>query len=902
MVLIISVVSLFKIELFEKRYTGFLPMDNNFLKKITNVIEDNISNEQFGVSELAGEIGMSRSNLLRKVKKQTGLSVSQFIRNVRLHKADEMLRGESFNVSEISYKVGFSSPSYFIRCFREYYGYPPGETVKNNLDNNIDLDVNQPGQSHQLCAIMFTDIEGYTALMQQDENMAVEFRSRHREVFNPITKKYRGKILQYYGDGTLSTFNSAIDAVRCGIELQQAFAEEPKIPVRIGIHSGDIIFTEDDIIGDGVNVASRIESLAPAFGICISDKVYDEVKNQSGIRTTSLGTFELKNVDKPMEVFAISNPGLVVPERDQVVGKLKREAVNNGKTSDSIIKRTGLKWLVVFLAIVIAGFLMWVSGIFDKSAHQSIANDISKKSIAVLPFINDSDDSSNVYIINGLMESTLNNLQKIKDLRVISRTSVEKYRNNPKSISEIAKELNVKYIIEGSGQKNGDQIMLTIQLINALDDKHIWSEQYTRQIEDIFMLQRDVAKKITTEIQAFITPEEEQRINKLPTENPVAYDFFLKGLDLLNKRTQAGLENSISYFWKAMEQDENFARAYSGVAIAYYFLDEHQLEKTYTDSINYYADKALFLDPQLPQGLIAKALFYMINHEYELAIPYFEKALEYKPNYDLVYTFLVDLYTNHYPNTEKYLEYALKGLEIDALAYDSATLSYSYLHISNAFIQSGFAKEALFYIDKSLSYLDNNIYSHYVRAYIMYAKEKDLHRLNERLLNTLKKDTNRLDVMQEVGKSFYYLRDFKNAYQYYQKFIELKTAYNLDIYNVENAKIGVVFAEVGFLEESNKIFETFKVYAENDKSIYKHINLATYYAYKNDKEKAIEHFKLFSQQDNYHYWIILFLDIDPLMDNVRDLPEYKKTNRDVETKFWENHKKIRRSLEEKRLI
>lgn len=184
----------------------------------------------------------------------------------------------------------------------------------------------------------------------------------------------------------------------------------------------------------------------------------------------------------------------------------------------------------------------------------------------------------------------------------------------------------------------------------------------------------------------------------------------------------------------------------------------------------------------------------------------------------------------------------------------------------------------------------------------MYAKEKDLHRLNERLLNTLKKDTNRLDVMQEVGKSFYYLRDFKNAYQYYQKFIELKTAYNLDIYNVENAKIGVVFAEVGFLEESNKIFETFKVYAENDKSIYKHINLATYYAYKNDKEKAIEHFKLFSQQDNYHYWIILFLDIDPLMDNVRDLPEYKKTNRDVETKFWENHKKIRRSLEEKRLI
>jgi AraC-like DNA-binding protein len=192
-------------------------MENDFLDKITKVIEENMSNEQFGVTELAGEISMSRSNLLRKVKKMTNLSASQFINQVRLSKAMGMLNETSLTVSEVSYEVGFSSPSYFIKCFRDHYGYPPGEAGKRNLDIK-DTEIGKIGsETHQLAAIMFTDIEGYTALMQQDEAKALVFRNRHREVFKKITDKYKGKILQYYGDGTLSTFNSAIDAVKCGI-------------------------------------------------------------------------------------------------------------------------------------------------------------------------------------------------------------------------------------------------------------------------------------------------------------------------------------------------------------------------------------------------------------------------------------------------------------------------------------------------------------------------------------------------------------------------------------------------------------------------------------------------------------------------------------------------------------
>jgi class 3 adenylate cyclase/TolB-like protein/Tfp pilus assembly protein PilF len=874
---------------------------NDFLDKITEIIEENIANDQFGVSELAFEISMSRSNLLRKIKKLTKLSASQFISQVRLKKAMEILKTTSLTISEVSFKVGFSSTSYFIKCFRDFYGYPPGEAGKRGVKESDSEQTTLPSQNHQLAAIMFTDIEGYTALMQRDEATAIEFRNRHREVFNAVTKKYHGKILQYYGDGTLSTFTSAIDAVRCAIEMQLAFQGDPHIPVRIGIHTGDIIVSKEDIIGDGVNVAARIESLAAVGSIYISEKVYDEVKNQSGIQTISMGVFELKNVEKPIEVFAITNPGLVIPEREE---KLKDDSGNGDKGYKTKVNKIGFKWIFIPIATILVMYLVYSSNIFEKINQVNTVTDLtnSKKSIAVIPFINDSNDSTNIYIINGLMESTLNNLQKIKNLRVISRTSTEKYRNNVKSIPEIARELNVKYIVAGSGQKIGDQILLNIQLIDAEADKHLWSEQYQREAKDIFELQMEVAKNIADKIEVIITPEEVARMNKLPTNDLVAYDYFLKGLDLLNKPIPEYLDSSIVYFEQAIEHDNQFARAYAAIAMAYFLLDEGHAEKKYAEKINYHADQALLFDSQLPQSLIAKALFYMHSREYELAESYFEKALEYNPNYDLVFVFLVKLYVDYLPNTEKYLEYALRGLEIDISAYDSIIKSFSYLHISNAFIQSGFIKEAEKYINKSLEYYPDNLFSEYVKAYILYAKNRDIQQTKQLLIEALNKDSTRLDILQEIGKINYFMRDYESAAHYYNKYIQIKDLLKLDIYNTENAKIGFVFSMVGQTEESEKYLLEFKDYAENDKSIYKHISLAAYYSFYGDEEKAIEHLKLFSDQEHYHYWTIIFIHLDPLFDNLRDLPEFKAITNDLETKFWQRHEQIKLSLEEKELI
>lgn len=687
-------------------------VNNDFLKKLKELIEENLSDDRFGVSELAAKAGMSRSNLLRRVNKLTGLSASQFIRNVRLEDAMGLLQEGSYNVSEIAFRVGFSSSSYFIKCFREHYGYPPGEAGKR-------------------------DLSGPEAHLTTSVQPSPEGGSRRRRIL---------------------LAGAAVVLIACTVIL---------------------------LI-------------------------------------------------------------LVQPLKGR-----EREAI---------------------------------------------------KSIAVLPFKNESTDSSNIYLVNGLMESVLNDLQKIEDLRVISRTSAEKYRHTDMTVPEIARELNVEYIIEGSGQKSGDQIVLNVQLIDAGDDKHLWANRYTRDANDIFTLQAEVARQIADAIEVIITPDVEQRINRTPTENPVAYDYFMKGLDKFYQGDKAGLDEAIEYFKKAIGEDDQFARAYADIAISYFLLDAYLAEKQYIEEINFYADRALLLDPELAQSLAAKAMYYIDLRDYQPALPYLKKALELNPNSVMVINLLSEYYASYVPDTEKYLMYALKGINLDIAGQDSSDASVIYLHVSNAFAQSGFTDEAEKYINLSIDYDPDNIYSAYVRAYILFARDGNLRKLRDRLIKVLNRDPSRIDVLQETGKICYYMRDYEQAWIYYKKFIEIREALNLDVYRYENAKIGVVLSEIGMKEEAEKYFADYLHYAEMDQSIYRQLSLAVYDAWTDKREQALEHLRLFLLNEHYHYWTILFLEIDPLVDHIKHWPEFRKIMNDMEMKFREYHQQIQATLEAEGLI
>ncbi|MDW3196795.1 MAG: helix-turn-helix domain-containing protein [Cytophagales bacterium] len=857
----------------------------DFVDRAKSIILENISNEQFGVSELAEAMHTSRSNLLRKIKQQTQLSASQFIRQVRLEKGMEILGQTSLTVSEVSFKVGFASTSYFIKCFREHYGYPPGQAGRRR---EVDKD---PGDSsarqRQLVAIMFTDIEGYTALMQRDEKKGIDYRERHRKIFDTTTKKYNGRILQYYGDGTLSTFPSAIDAVKCGIEMQLAFREEPSIPIRIGIHSGDTIITDEEIIGDSVNVAARIEALAQSGSVYISDKVYDEVKNQDDLRTASMGVHQLKNVTRPVEVYAVSNDQLGAIEPGNA-------SVTKGNPM--------VKWPAIAATVLLLGILIYSIVVFNgKPGSDSVAQ-LGDKSIAVLPFKNESSDSSNLYFVNGLMESTLNNLQKIKELRVISRSSVEKYRNTNKTIPEIAEELNVSYFVEGSGQKIGDQILLNIQLIEASTDRHLWAEQYNREVVDIFELQNEVARNIVSSIEVIVTPSELELIEKKPTENLVAYDYYLQALGPLNSRTHDGLNQAIGLLEKALEEDPEFSLAYANIAISYYLLEMSQLEKQNTEKINSYADKALLYDSKSAESLIAKYFYYVQTEEYRLALPHLEKALEYHPNSSFAIQMLADFHFRIVPNSGKYLEYALKGVQLDVAAYDSITLSYHYLNLSNAFIQNGFVDEANIYINKSLNHFPANYWAPYVKALIMYARESDIEQTKQSLKKEWKKDTTRLDILQDVAKFYFLKEDYDSAFYFYQKFVTARATNRLNIYPQEDIRIGIVYEKMGLTEQAKDFYQSYADYCDNDQSIYKSASLAAKYAHEGASNLAIEQLNIVATQDDFPYWMLVYLKVDPLLSSLKDRPAFDEVMQKIEDRFWENQSRLKVSLEEKGLI
>ena len=296
-------------------------------------------------------------------------------------------------------------------------------------------------KNRRIAAIMFTDIVGYTALMQKDETAAMAMRVRHRSTFQKNHDAHAGEIVQYYGDGTLSTFSSAVKAVECAISIQQALQKEKPVPIRIGLHLGDIVFDGTEVYGDGVNLSSRIESLGVAGSILLSGKLNDELKNQPHVSTKSLGYFELKNIAKPIEIFAVANDGIMVPDPSDLKDVPKKET----------------------------------------------------KTIAVLPFVNMSSNPENEYFSDGMTEEIINALAKIKGLKVTSRTSSFYFKNKNIPISKIGQDLNVSTILEGSIRLSGKKMRITAQLIDVVDDFHFWSETFNRSVEDIFAVQDEVS-------------------------------------------------------------------------------------------------------------------------------------------------------------------------------------------------------------------------------------------------------------------------------------------------------------------------------------------------------------------------------------------------------------------------
>jgi TolB-like protein/class 3 adenylate cyclase len=520
-------------------------------------------------------------------------------------------------------------------------------------------------QKRHLAVILFTDIVGYTAMMQQNEVQAVALVKKYLAVLHPTVQRNDGEILNDYGDGSLCIFQSVIDAVKAALELQQNLKEEPAVPLRIGLHIGEIFFEEGKVFGDGVNVASRIQSLGQANSILFSSEVNNKIRNRPEFSSVSLGRFEFKNVEEPLEVFALSNSGLTVPKKETMTGKLKG-------TSKNFLKKKS-----IFSAIIV---MLLIAAVFIYYKFQSTSKFTGKeKSIVVLPFTDISSAKENESFSVGITEDITTQLTKISDLKVIGRTTAMQYKGTKKTLKQIGEELGVTAILEGSVQKSGNEIRITAQLIDANTQEHIWADKWDREFKDIFEIQSELAQQIAYRLNVVITKDEKKKIKQKPTNNPEAYKLYLQGRHLdvkwVETRNVEFHTNSVALLEKAIKLDSNFALAYAALADTYYSYVTGKKREPRDSALILLqiklSEKAYSLDSTLDyiNYVRGNILFHRLG-KYEEGYICSKRALEINPNAPVILQNLAIVLFNLGLNDES-MNLMNKAVQLDLLRHTS---------------------------------------------------------------------------------------------------------------------------------------------------------------------------------------------------------------------------------------
>ncbi|MCH7575994.1 MAG: hypothetical protein IIA59_12865 [Candidatus Marinimicrobia bacterium] len=486
----------------------------------------------------------------------------------------------------------------------------------------------------KLAAIMFTDLVGYSALSQKNEALALELLEEHRRLLRPLFTRHNGTEIKTIGDAFLVEFGSAVEAARCAIDIQKMLVEhnssaapERRILLRIGLHIGDVVMDGDDVLGDAVNIASRIEPLAEPGGICMSEDVAHQVRNKTPGGLQRLGERKLKGIVEQVTVYKIvlpweagargSAPATGYPS---LIAKIGPAALRDRVKDNAAI---------VAIAVVVVAFAFW-------GPWRGIDPSGEIRSIAVLPLENLMGDPDQDYFVDGMHEALTSQLTRFSRLKVISRTSAMRYKNSDKSVPEIAAELGVDAIVEGSVLKAGGMVRITAQLIDGRTDLHLWASEYDRRLEDILSLHRDVARAIANEINLTLSPEVEARLAESRIVNPEAYNYVLLG-DRSAERgyTKQSFENALSMYTKAAALDSTYAQAYAGQASMhasmYWFHFDHSAERILL--AREALSQAERLAPDDPIVLYAKGMYlYQCYLDYDGALKEFDNIRAVWPN------------------------------------------------------------------------------------------------------------------------------------------------------------------------------------------------------------------------------------------------------------------------------
>ncbi len=560
----------------------------------------------------------------------------------------------------------------------------------------------------RLSAIMFTDMVGYSAITQKNEALALDLLEEHRKIVRPFFEKHDGREIGTAGDSFFVEFKSAVESTNCAIEIQTTLNErnktepaERRILLRIGLHIGDVIFAGEQVQGDGVNIAARMEPLAQPGGICISEDVARQIRNKISFPVIKLGHEKLKNISMPMDIYCIALPWLQPGKR------LKRDF--------SVKKITPYIFGLLAILIIVAGFY-FIKNYKGKNASHS------KLRLAVLPLSNISNDTKDEYFADGLTEELISSLSKIGGLNVIARTSIMKYKTSDKDISKIGEELMVGSILEGSVRKFENKARVTVQLIDVSTQEHLWSMDYDRELKDIFMIQSEIAQNVAGELKVRLVSSEKKQLEKGNTNDMVAFQEYLIGKHFLNQRTSESIQTSLQHFEKSIKQDSSFALPYASLAYAYTLIGVAGYGNTSRDLAVTNAKeavmKALDIDETLAEAHAALGYIkFRIDWDWKGAEKELKRAIELKPSYATAHEWYA-LFLAIHVRLDEALREMQKASELDPLSPSVSNGIARIYHFRNE------PDRALAQIKKTLETDPNYAEAHFT-AGITYFKIKD---------------------------------------------------------------------------------------------------------------------------------------------------------------------------------